>query len=483
MYPNGEMSDDEKNGLPPKTRWTVVCFVLLGAAVLIWQGKHRDWLAGHAEVDTNSLNPPGPLPSGSAPALETSLQETDSDMGEAASEKLQPPKAPHQPIEDPKDVAMCSFYSALDSLDNEKSRKLVRVIHYGDSILTTDELSGRIRRILQKRFGDGGHGFVLLGKPWRWYHHLDVNHGARGKWRARPLTSDPVPDGLYGLGGVAFETRHRNAVAWAGTVEDGPIGTRVASFDISYLQQPRGGRFDLILSGKVIETVDTSAKERHVEHKLLNVPPGQAKLTIKTHGDGPVRLFGAALESDSPGVVYDSLAINGARASIMARFDETHWKSELSRRDVDLIVIMFGANEGHNEFLVLDEYRVHLTELLKTIREGAPEAGCLIVGPLDQARRKEDGRLGSRRMPSKLSQTQREVALEHECAFFDTFTAMGGKKSMARWYRSGLGGGDLVHPTEHGARRIGSWLADAILAGYGSFLYGGKQCVSNVTSL
>ncbi|MCP4677576.1 MAG: hypothetical protein GY854_19090 [Deltaproteobacteria bacterium] len=477
------MSDEVNNGLPPKTRWAIVWFVLLGAAVLIWQGEFRNWFAKNDEDDSGSLNSPGPLPSSPAPVPLTSLQETDGGIGETVSKKRQAPRTPHQPIEDPKDVAMCSFYSALNSLDNKKDKKLVRVAHYGDSILTTDELSGRIRRILQKRFGDGGHGFVLLGKPWRWYHHLDVNHGARGKWRARPLTSDPISDGLYGLGGVAFETRHRNAVAWAGTVEEGPIGTRVASFDISYLQQPRGGRFDLIVSGKVVETVDTSSKTRQVEHKILNISPGKAKLTVKTHGDGPIRLFGATLESDSPGIVYDSLAINGARASILARFDETHWKSELSRRDIDLIVIMFGANEGHNESLVLDEYRVHLAALLTTIREGAPEAGCLIIGPLDQARRKKDGRLGSRRMPAKLSQAQREVALEHKCAFFDTFTAMGGKKSMARWYRSGLGGGDLVHPTEHGARRIGSWLADAILAGYESFLYGGKQCVSNVTTL
>jgi hypothetical protein len=37
-----------------------------------------------------------------------------------------------------------------------------------------------------------------------------------------------------------------------------------------------------------------------------------------------------------------------------------------------------------------------------------------------------------------------------------------------RW-RKGLGGGDFIHPTEHGARKIGNWLAEALLYGYQTF--------------
>ncbi len=496
MYSTDQMGTNAKHtplgGLPPKTAWAVVWFVLLGAATLYWHGEFEDLdiTTSTQDVAVNDAMTqiPGPLPAASAPlpeptAMQPRFQSFTTQAEEFGRDDGLAPKPPHQPIEDPGDSALCPFYQALYLLDQIEQDETVRVLHYGDSILTTDELSGRVRRILQQRFGDAGHGFVLLGKPWRWYHHLDVVHGARGKWRARPLTSAPVSDGIYGLGGVAFETRHAGAVAWAGTVDDGPIGKRVAKFDISYLEQPRGGSFDILIDGNHVDTVRTTAEARRAEHRFLNVSPGSAKLTVKTRGDGPVRLFGAVLESDHPGVVYDSLAINGARASVLTRFDEEHWKSELKHRDADLVVLMFGANEGHNESLVLDEYRQHLAELLTVVRDGSPEAGCLIVGPLDQARREDDGKLGSRRMPSKLTQAQREVSLAHGCAFFDTFSAMGGKNSMAKWFRTGLGGGDLIHPTEHGARRIGVWLADALLAGYENFLYGGRRCASSVTSL
>jgi len=111
------------------------------------------------------------------------------------------------------------------------------------------------------------------------------------------------------------------------------------------------------------------------------------------------------LESDQPGLVYDSLAINGARASVLARYDEAHWKAEMARREPSLVILMFGANEGHNESLPLKEYRVHLAEVIRTLRAGVPDASLLVVGPLDQAKRKADGSLDSRRMPARLTRS------------------------------------------------------------------------------
>ncbi|MDD5309468.1 MAG: GDSL-type esterase/lipase family protein, partial [Deltaproteobacteria bacterium] len=266
---------------------------------------------------------------------------------------------------------------------------------------------------------------------------------------------------------VAFESRERAASAWAGTVAEGTLGRRVASFDVSYLEQPGGGAFDVLVDGAVAATVDSRGAERKAVHRRIDVKPGAARIAVRLKGDGGVvRLFGVALESDRPGVVHDSLAINGARVSVLARFDEAHWKAELAARDPDLVVLMFGANEGHNEWLSLSEYGRDMGRVLGIIKAGVPRSSCLVVGPLDQAEKAENGDLKSRSMPGRLSKTQREVALASGCAFFDTFTAMGGANSMAHWYNTGLGGGDLIHPTEQGARRIGTWLAEALLFGF-----------------
>ena len=458
-----EASSGGTGGRPSlKTVIAVISFALMGATAYgLWYLFTAPGDVGD-DVDDRETLQAGPLPT--SPSV-------TADRVEEESHELSIPGSltePRQAIEVPGPEAMRGFHEALEQLE-EGERKLVRVLHYGDSILTTDQLSGEVRRILQGRFGDGGHGFVLLGKPWRWYGHVDVDHGARGKWRGRPITSDPVRDGMYGLGGVAMEPqRASHGRAWAGPSldEESQVGKRVSSFDVSYMVQPRGGSFQIKLDGQVQETVSTAADETAAVHKVIEAPTPRSRLEVQYNNDGPVRLFGVVLETDGPGIVYDSLAINGARASVLGRYDESHWASELERRDPALVVVMFGANEGANRFLVLKEYRVHLRELLRNIRKAVPRSSILVVGPLDQARRNGDHTFSSWKMPIKLSQAQREVAMSEGCAFFDTWTAMGGEGSMGKWFRHGLGGGDLIHPTEHGARKIGGWLAEALLYDY-----------------
>lgn len=448
-----------------KTVLAVISVAIIGSLSLcVWYLQFADKtqsvdIAGEKEPALGM----GPLPSGA----QTTPPEAKEELPRLSRKGAV--LEPRQPLEGVDKGTMSSFFGALGDLDRG-ARKLVRILHYGDSILTTDQLSGTVRRILQKRFGDGGHGFVLLGKPWRWYSHLDVTHGARGKWRGRPITSDPVRDGLYGLGGVGMEPqRASHGRAWAGASSEGEVGGTVASFELSYLAQPHGGSFELKIDERTIETVSTQRDELEVVHRVFDAPKHDSKLEVKYNNDGPVRLFGVVLESGMPGIVYDSLAINGARASVLGRYNIEHWKTEMELRDPSLVVLMFGANEGANRSLVLKEYRVHLKELIRTIRSAVPDASVLVVGPLDQAKRNGDGTFDSWQMPRRLSEAQREVALAEGCAFFDTWTAMGGRGSMGKWYRHGLGGGDLIHPTEQGARKIGAWLAEALLHGYYSW--------------
>ena len=63
---------------------------------------------------------------------------------------------------------------------------------------------------------------------------------------------------------------------------------------------------------------------------------------------------------------------------------------------------------------------------------------------------------------------QKRVAEAHGAAFWNTFDAMGGEGSMARWVKAKpqLGGGDLTHPTPLGAEVLGDMLSDALIAAF-----------------
>ena len=65
---------------------------------------------------------------------------------------------------------------------------------------------------------------------------------------------------------------------------------------------------------------------------------------------------------------------------------------------------------------------------------------------------------------------QRNVAKESGVAFWNTFEAMGGEGSMAKWMKSGLGGGDLTHPTPQGAEALGDLLYKSLTTGFEAWL-------------
>ena len=125
---------------------------------------------------------------------------------------------------------------------------MTRILHYGDAVIAGDLISGTMRRRLQERFGDAGHGFILIANPWEWYFQNDIAHSASDGWNANKLTGPWPDDHVFGLGGVSFHTRE-GATAFFSTRADGDYGRKVSRFDLFYLEQPHGGSVMLSATG------------------------------------------------------------------------------------------------------------------------------------------------------------------------------------------------------------------------------------------
>ena len=104
---------------------------------------------------------------------------------------------------------------------------------------------------------------------------------------------------------------------------------------------------------------------------------------------GDVRLFGAVLENDGPGVVYDSLGVNGACAGLLATaMNAEHWQEQLRHRRSDLVVINYGTNESqYATDAQMERYERELREVIRRVREALPAASLLVVSPRDRPAR------------------------------------------------------------------------------------------------
>ena len=351
------------------------------------------------------------------------------------------------------------FYESLWRTEKGGPDAVTRMVHYGDSPTTADLVTGDVRKLLQKRFGDAGHGFILAAKPWAWYQHQGVQLSASG-WQDVPASRFEARDGMFGLGGVTFTGAH-NASSEIVLADPGQ-----SRFEVWYLRQPEGGVFTFSADRKQLGSIDTSGSVKEPGFAPFTVEGGASDLEIRVER-GPVRVFGITAEKAGPGVVYDSLGLNGASITVLSRmFNQGHWTEELRHRNPDLVVLNYGTNEADFAAFVDKQYEPELRTAIGRLRQALPNASLLVMSPMDRGQRTGQGIETMPTIP-RIVAIQRRVAHETGCGFFDTFAAMGGDGTMARWYtgQPRLVSADLIHPYPAGGQKVAAAFSREAVAG------------------
>jgi len=361
------------------------------------------------------------------------------------------------------------FHEALRQLKEGKDGK-VRVAMYGASHTAADIFPGYLRAYLQSRFGDGGHGYVAVVKPSKYYRPMAMTVESSRGWKVEHAqTREGRDDGYYGLMGASAATSKKRSY---GRVIPSELERKTAAtkthYDLYYLRQPGGGRFKLSVDGKVIATINTKAKEVAPGYHALTREAGPHRVEVEPVGDGEVRLFGMTIENDLPGVVVDTLGIGGTRAANQLKWNEHVWSDNLRRRAPDLIVLAYGTNESVDDDQPIESYKKQLREVLARLQRAAPEASCLLVGPGDFPIKGADGGFAPRPRTDQIVAAQREISTEAGCAFWDAMQFMGGQGSMLTWTTAqpAMAQSDHLHLTRRGYARMGMALTDAIMFDY-----------------
>jgi lysophospholipase L1-like esterase len=374
---------------------------------------------------------------------------------------------PPVPLEDPSGRALAPFFEKLARVEAREAGAIARIVHFGDSLVASDFVSGTLRRVFQHRFGDAGHGFMLVANAWPSYFHWDVKRYATAGFKVSRIVGPYAEDGFYGLGGVSFRAE-RHALARFGTEDGDGLGSRVSRFVVLYAEEQQGGRFQVRLDGRDVRVVDTTGPELEAAYAEVRAPDGEHELELQTLS-GESRLFGVVMERDGPGVVLDAIGIQGARIRFLLKQNEAHFAEQLRFRSPELVIYEFGANESGDGFVYpMEDYRRTMKEVLVQVRRALPDSACLVISTMDRAAKQGDEIVSVRVIPSLVAE-QRRVAADVGCAYFDTYRAMGGKGSMPIWVRRGLGQADLTHPTGAGAERIGNWVYGAVMREYAAW--------------
>jgi lysophospholipase L1-like esterase len=357
------------------------------------------------------------------------------------------------------------FHDALHGLSTKTRSDHVRVLWLGDSHGQADFWSGQVRKLLGERFGKAGPGFVHLG--YKNYRHDGLKLDIRGKWRMRPKKPVGVKrqgDGVYGLGGLMM-SGYADSPRVALTLTEPIPGSKV-KMDLCYRFVEEGDALAISIDGgdeKTLYAKDgKSGKLGQVVHLPL-VASSAEPLVVRPIGR--TDLCGVVVESDPaerPGVVVDTLAINGARYGTALAWDDAAWKAEVARRKPDLVVFEYGTNEAGDLNPSYTKVASQVGELLERVRSVAPGTDCIVVSPTDRGDAAEK--------VTKMRESVLAAAKEKGCYFFDAWQILGGEGSSAKLAAvpDGTVQKDEIHLTIKGYRQLGTTMFDALIAGYGS---------------
>jgi lysophospholipase L1-like esterase len=348
----------------------------------------------------------------------------------------------------------------------------LHVLQFGDSHSASDDWAVGLRAGMQSRFGDGGPGFTQAGRPYLGYRRYDSKSTASKGWKSRGLLSREG-DSLYGLAGVAIEARKAG--------ESITLDAEGSSVELFYWRQPGGGEFTLADNGAELSRISTDGELGPGYARFRFESSGQRSFALTTVDSGPVRLFGWVIEKEG-GATWEPLGINGAQADVLLGIDEQLLRAHIRRRDPALIVLAYGTNEARSPEWTAESYLASFSTILTRVREAAPSASILVVGPPDHAIRAGRGRWIPQPGLDKIITAQRQAALAAGCAFWNLRAAMGGRDSMSQWVRAGLAQADYVHFTGPGYKLIAQSMVELLMAQFEIFSSVRKQIIGERTS-
>ena len=360
---------------------------------------------------------------------------------------------------------MAPFYERVAQIIRGTAKDHVRIAVFGDSNMTMDWITGEMRRTLQARYGDGGHGYVALGRPWLWYKHMDVRSGDDPReFKPYAVSTHPAPDRSYGFAGIAAYSQRAGATTWVETAAEGtPIGTRASQFTVFYLRKPGGGAFDIHVDDQVVASVDTEGPALEAATRAFSAKDGPHRVEFVATTVKPVVLFGVSLERDNPSVIVDSLGVGAVSGPLLLRQNEEVMRASLAARRYDLIVLLLGSNQVWPK-----KYEEWMGELVERFHVALPKATVMVMTPVDQVKSQRSWRS----LPdlALVARQNRSVALNNDCAFWDFRGAMGGDASMTRFIVTGMGQADGIHLTRKGARYMGRRIVHALWRGLDEYL-------------
>ncbi|MFN8655013.1 MAG: GDSL-type esterase/lipase family protein [Candidatus Obscuribacterales bacterium] len=197
----------------------------------------------------------------------------------------------------------------------------------------------------------------------------------------------------------------------------------------------------------------------HLKEAIDRANSGGKPVSILQYGDSHIVQGTEAktIESLMKGIApteYNVKALGGISANYPAAHAQEWLDQPIQQANPDLVILSFGSNDSAGNPNP-EQYAKTYQNLIDEVRQRAPNASILIVGPTDG--NSITGANKGNDLPGldTVIQVQKEIAAKNGLDFMDMRQAMGGPGSIEKWHADGLAAGDELHFTGQGYQKIG----------------------------
>lgn len=378
-----------------------------------------------------------------------------------------PPKTPLDLLEDqllaiqgriytPQD--QCNWFNPLfQKLDLAKEESM-RIMHYGDSQIEEDHITGKFRTLIQRKFGGYGVGLLPL------YQSIPSTAIAQRITPIPPrfLAYGPKDfrheDGLYGPMGLS-------------TYINGQYKVRFSKINLKYTsKQTKSWSKVTLICGALEDTLKIKGNiDRKIapqKYTFVTTTFQQTVHLTQLEISGKGLIYGISLDSPK-GVQVDNIPMRGCSGTIFQRIHAESLTPYFKHFNVPLIILQYGGNtvpyiKGNK---AINNYCANIEKQIHYLQKCAPKAQFLFIGPSDMSTI-DNGIRQSYPNLKPLINGLKETCLSNNVAYWNLYEAMGGYNSMITWVEKGYAGSDYIHFSNKGSNKTGELLFESLMKYY-----------------
>lgn len=354
---------------------------------------------------------------------------------------------------------MQHFYDTLKKSDS----MVVRIAHFGDSMIWGDIISSHLRELFQQKFGGKGAGFLSICSDDITIKQTTI-HSFSDDIEWASLFTRNAKRFPIGIGGTVALPKEGSWVNY----KAGSVSSSTKSFErvkIYYSNVPADGRINYTINNSHKGILQLSTGE-NLQESVIEFDQSISSIKLSFYGVGGGYFYGVSLESGN-GIYVDNIPIRGNSGVSLEDIDGKILNDIKRYMNYDLIILNFGINAVQAGETRYTWYKKKMIKLIEQLKTSFPDISIILVSTGDRSIKKGN-KLVSDPEIIPLINAQKEISKESQVAYWDMQAAMGGNNSMTNWVNENppLAFKDYIHLTYDGGKIIAKLLFEAILKDY-----------------